>query len=71
MNDKGKGSGLALILILIVALIVAFFFMKQSGSLGIGKPSEQNSAPVKQAQDAVNQINDQQKKAMEALEGFE
>jgi hypothetical protein len=70
MNNKGKSSGLALTLILIVALIVAFFFMKQSGSLGIGKPSEQNSAPVQQAQDVVNQINEQQEKALEALEGF-
>ena len=71
MNNKGKGSGLVLILILIVALIVAFLFMKQSGSLGIGRSPEQNQAPVQQAQDAVNQINEQQEKAMGALEGIE
>ena len=71
MNNKGKGSGLALILILIVALIVAFLFMKQSGSFGIGRSPEQNSAPVQQAQEAANQINEKQEKAREVLEGFE
>ncbi len=71
MNNKGKGYGLALILILIVALIVAFLFIKQSGSLGIVKLPEQNPAPVQQAQVAVNQINEQQEKAVGALEGFE
>lgn len=45
--------------------------MKQSRSTGIGKTPEQNTAPVQQAQDAVNKINEQQEKAMEALEGFE
>ena len=62
---------MALLLPLLVALIVAFLFMKQSCSFGIGRSPEENPAPVQQAQDAVNQINEQQEKAMEAVEGFE
>ena len=49
--------------------------MTQMGALGFGKKQEtqieQTHDPVQQAQDTVNQINEQQEKAMEVLEGFE
>ena len=70
MDNKGKGSGLALLGILIVALIVAWLFVQQMGSLGAGgddatgtqteqsvDPEMQTDDPVDAAQDAVDAVN--------------
>ena len=65
MNNKGKGSGLALIIILVVAIIVAYLAVAQMGSLGIGKKQETQQAPVQQAQDIVDQINQRQQDAVQ------
>ncbi len=58
MNNKGKGSGLLLLVILIVALLVAWFAVKNLGSLSPGKgTASQQEAYVQQAQGLVDQIN--------------
>ena len=44
MNKKGAGSGIALILFLCVALLVAYLFMTQMGSLGFGPSGAGNSS---------------------------
>ena len=70
MNNKGKGSGLFLIVILIVALIVAYLAVTQMSSLGFGKKEEaqiEQQDPVRQAQDAVDAINQRQQEALEGL----
>ena len=72
MNHQGKSSGLALIAILIVALIIAYLAAQQFSSLGMGKPSPDSNRtpPIEQAQEAVRQINDASRKALDAVKDF-
>ena len=72
MNSRGRSFGLALVLILIVALFVAWLAMKNFTSLNqtVNPVTQQTQAPVEQARDAVNAINAQQQKALDALESF-
>ena len=71
MNNKGRTSALIMILLLIVALIVAYLAVTQMGSPGNTTPKETSQAPVEAAKEAVNAINEQQQKAMDAIEGLE
>lgn len=63
-NNSDRGTGLTLILILIVALIVAYLAVSQ-----FKKPRNSTAQPgtdfVQQAQDAVDALNDQMKRAAE------
>ena len=70
-NHKGRGSGLTFIILLIVALLVAYLTVSNLSSLGVGGSSaEQSQAQqdlVKQAQDAVDAVNQRIGEALQAV----
>lgn len=59
--DSGRATGLALLLALVVALVVAWLAVTQLGA--IRRPQDGSAAqpaadPVRQAQDAVDALNE-------------